>query len=223
MSDFSDPGSLSSITHTVQDVQTAVFRQFGDESGVQLITGDIVRWINMAQEEINNRNKVVKSASHTTTTKDVSTYTFPSVAILQVDALSVDGRFLPSIPYAEARRLMNRNDPASTFEGRPQFWFEYGGQFNLWPKPVQSDWEIQLLYTQKTTPVVHPSDLLGLPDKYFPAIVQYVLQQAYELDEDWQAVTAKSTQFDQRVGQLADEERQSQSLTYETVSVVDDW
>ena len=65
--------------------------------------------------------------------------------------------------------------------------------------------------------------LLELPDEYFEDVVNYVLKQAYEMDEDWEASQVKSQQLSESLLKRGEEERTAQNMTYETITVVDDY
>jgi len=67
--------SYGAKTRLVSEVITAVQRQFGDESGVQLENTDIIRWINDAQDVIVAKNKVLKAKSTTAAVADHSRFT----------------------------------------------------------------------------------------------------------------------------------------------------
>ena len=54
-------------TKTWGDVVANVRRSFGDESGVQLEEGDLLRWINQGQYEIARQNKILKAKGVSTT------------------------------------------------------------------------------------------------------------------------------------------------------------
>jgi hypothetical protein len=207
-------------TRKVMEVMTAVKRQFGDESGVQLEDADLIRWINDAQDVINYRNKVLKATATVATVVDQATYTFPASQVLQIESLHYNGVRIPNIPFSQAEESIIGSEP--DVSGEPQYWYEWGGTFTLWPAPNDAV-TITIYYTKLPTKIVaYDTDtLLELPDKYFSDIVAYVLQQAYEMDEDWAASGAKAQQFAQNVEIKADDERRAQDMTFSTVTVID--
>jgi len=212
--------AYSPSVRTVQEVLQSVTRQFGDESGVQLETADIIRWINDAADEINRRNKVLKATSTTVSVAGQQDYTFPSDRILQIESLHYAGSRLPNMPFAQAEEEIINTASQINDQGVPYLWYEWGGKFSFWPKPATVE-NITLYFTQRPVPVVATTDVIPLPDKYFQAIVQYVLQQAYEMDEDWNASQAKAQQLDANIGEMAEEERTAQNMTYSTITVYD--
>lgn len=209
-------------TRKVAEVMTAVKRQFGDESGVQLEDTDIVRWITDAQDKINYDNKVLKSTATIPSVVMQGTYTFPAQQVLQIESIHYKGVRIPNIPFAQAEETLIGADPTASAQ-YPEYWYEWGGTFTFWPLPQDSQ-DITVYYTQMATPVPANWDvdtLLSLPDKYFADIVAYVLQQAYEMDEDWQASGAKAEQFKLSVDAKAEDERRAQDMTFATITLID--
>lgn len=201
----------------VSSVMSRVRRTFGDESGVQLQDSDMIRWINDAQATICNRNKVLKTRAFTWTQANIAEYQFPSEDIEQIESLHYDGRILPNKSFAQAE-LQLQNAPDST--GEPWFWYEWGGAFTLYPTPDSAK-QLTIYYTTQPDPISSVDDKLNVPDKYFVAIVNYVLAQAYEMDEDWQASQAKLQQVEQSVASFGEEERTAQRMTYEVITLID--
>lgn len=212
--------SLLGISRTVQNVMTVVKRQFGDESGVQLEDSDIINWVNDAQDTIVNRNRVLKAKSTTAITAGQSTVTFPGLRIIQIESVHYNGRILPNMSFVEAEQKISTSDPQSSESGTPLFWYEWAGTMTLWPTP-NADGSLDLYYSAFPTRVTGATDSLSLPDKYFEDICRYVMQQVYEMDQDWQGSQAKQQQFDASVNDLGEEERTSQHATYDSIVVMD--
>lgn len=209
-------------TKTLGDVMRAVKRQFGDESGVQIEDTDFVTWVNDAQTTINNRNGVLKTTASTPAVVGQAMYSFPLDDIYKLESVHFDGKRIVNTSWAQAEESIIGLDDAAT--GTPEIWFEWQGSIRFWPAPATTD-DITLYYTRKPVALSSPTpdtQLLDLPDKYFPDVVRYCLQQAYEMDEDWAASQAKKDQFDQSVGDLAEQERTGQFMTYETITVYAD-
>lgn len=213
-------GGLSAVTRYVSDVMSAVKRQFGDEAGVQLEDADIIRWINDAQNTINNRNRILKATSVSQSTAGQTDYTFPDADILQVESITYNNVLIPDVPFGVAQERISNMDPQLAQTGTPRFWYMWAGHFTFWPIPDAAQ-NITLFYTRKPDVVTQSTDLLSVPDKYFETVVAYVMQQAYELDEDWQAVQAKQQQFEAAINQFGEEERTAQNMTYETINLMD--
>lgn len=213
-------GAYSPATRTVADVLRSVKRTFGDEAGVQLEDADILGWINDAQVAINNENRILKSRSTVGAIPGQATYRFPLENIRQVEAVHYDGSRVPNMSFEEAQAHIIGVD--TSWGGTvPQFWYEWAGTFTFWPAPPDNK-QIDLYCTLSPRPAtLNAGETLSVPDKYFKQVVDYVLAQAYEMDEDWQGAQAKATQFSEAVNKMGEEERSAQSMTYSTISVID--
>jgi hypothetical protein len=191
--------NYQTITKKVSDVSSYVKRQFGDESGVQITDDDIIRWINAGQMEIFRRNEPIKAVSTVDLTAGVDTYTFPSFffSILKIQSMLVNNTPVEYRSYQEAEEYVLANDPNKVQTAdTPLIWYEWGGEFTFWPVPAQSVTNgIKLRYIPQPATVTVQTDLLSVPDTYFNRLVEWVLSQAYELDEDWGAASAKAEQF----------------------------
>jgi hypothetical protein len=214
--------SYGAKTRLVSEVITAVQRQFGDESGVQLENADVIRWINDAQDVIVAKNKVLKAKSSTPSVAEQGSYTFPSDNIHQVESIHYDGVRIPNMSFPEAEEHIFQADPLAVATGIPVLWYEWAGTFTFWPAPNDVK-TIDLYYTQRPAPVDATSDVLSVPDKYYQDVVRYCLQQAYEMDEDMANSQAKAQQFDASLNEKSEEERTAQNMTYEKITVYNDY
>lgn len=213
--------SYSPPTRTVQEVLIAVQRQFGDESGVQLENTDVIRWINDAQDVIVAKTKVLKAKSTITATPNQAAYTFPSENIYQIESIHYDGKRIPNMSFPEAEEHIFAADPYNEAFGSPVLWYEWAGTFTFWPAPDEAK-NIDLYYTKLPTRVTQLSDVLALPDRYYQDVVRYVLQQAYEMDEDLGNAQAKGQQFEASMNEFSEEVRTAQNMTYNLITVYDD-
>ncbi len=217
--------SLNVTTRIAMDVASIVKRQFGDEAGVQLTDPDIIRWINDGQREINEKNKVLTARATTASVAGQDTYSLPTGAASSISSIQWDGMPVKGIPYAEAENyiLTYTAAPYTGANSIPVVWYMWAGQITFWPKPVGDNATIAILYTAVPAAVTNLGDTLSLPDSYFNTLVQYVLSQAYEMDEDWDAANYKSQQFTQNLDSVADNERTTQDMTYPVIPDVTDF
>lgn len=213
--------TYSPPTRTVQEVMTAVQRQFGDESGVQLENTDIIRWINDAQEVIVAKTKALKAKSTIAATAGQTSYTFPSENIHQVESIHFDGVRIPNMSFPEAEQQIFNADPQQVSSGFPVLWYEWAGTFTFWPTPAESK-NIDLYYTKRPPRVSGITDVLSIADKYYQDVVRYVLIQAYEMDEDMGSAQAKGQQFESSINEFSEEDRTSQNMTYSTITIYED-
>lgn len=210
-----------SATRTAQNVIDYVKRQFGDESGVQITDADVIRWINAGQDEIFRRNEPIKASSTSDVVLGQHTYQFP-VGILKIQSLLYKGKPIPNMSYQEAEEYILDEDPNRTQTGDPQIWYEWGGDFTFWPTPDASIVNgLSIKYIKAPTQVAAAANTLSIPDMYFNRLVEYVLQQAYELDENWAAAENKANQFDGNLMQQNGSESTVSNL-YPRITVLDE-
>lgn len=210
--------SLRPSTKTYLALSTDVKRIFGDESGVQLIDADMIRWINAAQMEIVTQNKALKAKSTITTTAGLGEYQFPpDIRIQQIESLHFDKTPIANVPFLQAEQQIIMSDPQQTEEGTPLLWYEWDGTITLWPRPDAAS-ELALYYTAYPEDMTgDPDQLLGLPDKFYNAIRDYVLSKAYEMDEDMNASQLAEQRFRAAIDSQVEDERQSSHMSYPVI------
>lgn len=212
--------SLRPSTKTFGQLSQDLKRIFGDESGVQLDIADIQRWANAAQTEIVNNNNAIKAKATLPTVVGQANYDFPDVKIQQIESLHYDNMRLENVPFAEAERYLISADPDQTQQGTPSFWYEWDGVLTVWPKP-DSTKNLTLYYTAYPELLTGDTNqLLGLPDKFYNAIVDYVLSKCYEMDEDMNASQLAESRFRAAVESQMEVERQAQHMTYPVIQEI---
>ena len=210
-------------TKTVGDVYAYVKRVFGDEAGVQLSNDDITRWINEAQRDLAIENAAIQAVATTPLIVNQATYSLSGITprINDISSLLIDGRRIGNIPVAQAEESISLADPEGAEVGAPQFWYEWADQIIFWPKPSQPG-TITIRYTAEPTDVTtNSNDVLSLDDEYFMDIINYVLKQAYEMDENPEMMQAKATEYNQRVAERGEKGTNAQNMTYDTITVFD--
>ena len=208
--------STKSFGQLSQDIK----RVFGDESGVQLDTTDILRWANAAQMEIVSNNKALKAKATLPAVIGQSTYSFPAVKIQQIEALHYDNVRLENVPFAEAERYIISNDPSQTEQGTPSFWYEWDGELTVWPKP-DSTKTLTLYYTAYPDELTGDvNQLLSVPDTFYNAVVDFILAKCYEMDEDMNASQLAESRFRAALENQMEDERQAQHMTYPVIQEV---
>jgi hypothetical protein len=122
--------------------------------------------------------------------------------------------------FEDAERRIFAADNERTEIGRPMFWYEWGGEFNVWPR-CDKAYSLVLRYTAYPAKLAGDNgDLLAIPDKYYGALIDFVLLRAYEMDEDWEAAKAKQQAFDNALALQGQEERVAQDMTYGVIAEV---
>lgn len=211
---------LRPSTKTFGELAQDVKRIFGDESGVQLDNADIQRWANSAQMEIVNNNTAIKAKATLPTVVGQTVYDFPDVKIQQIEALHFDNVRLESVPFAEAERYIISTDPDHIEQGTPAFWYEWDGELSLWPKPdaVGTLTLYYSAYPEELTGIT--TQTLGVPDKFYNAIVDFVLAKCYEMDEDMNNAQLAENRFRAAVEAQVGDERQAQHMTYPVIQEI---
>ncbi len=214
--------SYNDPTKTVADVAAAVKRIFGDESGVQLVDNDVLVWTNEAQQAIADSTKVLKAKATTAMTSGTATYSLSAISpkILQIESLLVNGRRIGNMSVAQAEETISQSDPLAEEQGFPAFWYEWAGEVTFWPVPNLNA-TILIRYTANPAVLTTVNDTLSLPDEFFSDVINYVLQKAYEMDENESMMNYKRQEFENSMLDLTDEERQAQNMTYETLTIYD--
>lgn len=212
--------AFGSSTFTVNDVVERVKRQFGDESAVQVTVDDMKRWINDGQREIVNKNPILKTIARTDIVSGQGNYKFTGLNILSIQSMRYSGQPLKYMSFADADEFITSQDPNKNTKGTPTIWYEWSGEVTLYPTPVENLTQgLTLYYTAAPNEVSSLSDVLTIPNTYFTAIVQYVLQQAYELDEDWEASNQKAGQFQNSIAGLSESESSPHTNFYNTLTI----
>lgn len=206
---------------TVQEVSDYVTRIFGDESGVQVNDEDIYRWTNAAQREILNANKILKTIAITDLLAGKYEYDVSDLKILEIQSIHFNGTKLDYRSFQEAEEYILSSDPQRTNSGQPFMWYEWARTINVYPKP-DADYlqSLKIYYVQGPTKVTTMQDELSVPDEYFNRVVEFVLAQAYEMDEDSQNSDYKLGQFNNNLMGMTNTDNQPAMDTYPRITIL---
>lgn len=207
-------------TMTAADVLTYVKRAFGDESGVQITDADIFRWLNIAQSDVAHQTKCIQGKATTPTVVGQYQYTLPTADAIEIVAIQLDGRPLTGMEFSYVQQALADEDPTWTQSGTPMWWTKWANEISIYPKPTAVG-TLTVFYIGTPAKVTLGSDVLGIEDRYYPALLLYVMAQAYELDEDFQARDSAYSQYQQKIGDSFGEETIAQNLFYPVITEVD--
>lgn len=203
----------------VSDVAARVKRQFGDESGVQVTDADIVRWINDAQRDIGQAQEIIETIATQTSVAGQQAYNLPT-DIINLRAVYYNSVKLEPISLQQFDTYINEvGDPANPESGTPTLVYIWANDLNFYPIPDVTGDTIKLYYSQFPADVVNLSDPLSLPIKYDNRIVEYCLQQAYELDENFDAANLKGAQFSNSLSQMREDSSWTEHTHYPMISI----
>jgi len=184
-------------TKTGDDVATDVKRIFGDEALVELKNTDLLRWTNAAQREISSSHTVLKGKASHNLVAEQTLYTLPlGSPVAQVKGVHVEGKPLKAVAFQEAQEQILREDPELKSLGAPRMWYEWDGDLYIYPAPPESKTNgLEIFYLAYPANLAALSETLKVPDRFYNQIVDYVLAQAYRLDENWQATAYQDARF----------------------------
>jgi hypothetical protein len=209
------------FTRTTQDVADRVKVSFGDTSGSQITDIMIIRWINDGQQEIVNNNAILKDTRFANVVAGQADYSFPSDRVQYIEALYIDGRPCRNVTPQEFREYILKEDPNLIAKADiPLLWQERAGIITFYPTP-QKDFTngLKMEYVKQPLPVtaIGPSFLLSIPDRYLNELVSYVMANALEMDENFNAAELKRGQFREGLDRQYLRENTSQISKYPQV------
>jgi hypothetical protein len=209
------------FTRTTQDVADRVKVSFGDTSGSQITDTMIVRWINDGQQEIVNNNAILKDTKYANIVAEQSDYTFPNDRVQYIEALYVDGRPIKNATPQEFRDFILKEDPELIARADiPLVWQERAGIITFYPTPQKSFANgLKMEYVKQPVSIssINSSTLLSIPDRYLNELVSYVMAQALEMDENYNAAQLKRGEFREGLDRQYLRENTSQISKYPQV------
>lgn len=207
------------FTHTGTDVASRVRTGFGDSSGAQLADASILSWINDGQREIVNSNPILRATKITDVVTGQSDYSFPNDKVLSIEALYISGYPLTNLSPQAAREFIQSQDPSKLLTSdRPEIWYERAGIITLFPVPSKTITNgLKLEYIKNPVALSALGSTLSVPDRYFNELVSYVIAQALEMDENYDASNMKLRQFRDGLDRLSTKDTLSQDSEYPVI------
>lgn len=215
------------ITKSSADVIVDVNRTFGDESGTQITSSDVIRWINRFQLELVMRNPEVGAAvAMTNSVAGQADYgLLASVpTVLTVQSVHYSNKPLKHLSFQEAEEyILSGTDESRLDQGTPEFWYERGGIVTFYPAPDESIANgIKFYFNKRPADITTASQLLSVSDHYYNTLINFVLEQAYLLDENPTLAGAVSAKFEQGMSRMQ-ERTQTQSDYYPSITSVEEY
>jgi hypothetical protein len=207
------------FTLTGTDVADRVRAQFGDVSGAQLADSAILRWINDGQREIVNSNPILRATKLSDIVAGQQDYTFPGDKVLAIEAIYVSGYPVKNVSPQAAREYIISIDPTALLNAeRPEVWYERAGVITFYPVPNKSITNgLKMEYVKVPANITTFASVLTVPDRYFNELVNYVISQALEMDENYDAASYKNRQFRDGLDRLNLKENLSQTDLYQSI------
>lgn len=212
----------------VSDIMTRVKRQFGDEASTQITNEDIWRWITDGQREIATVNTgVLEKIATVDSVAGQNEYSLPA-DILRLRSVHYRDSTTSSYLRITSRSLAEFNEYVDGWSGPlygngiPEIFHVFASKLMLFPTPVAAVTAgIKVYYTRQPTDVTSDLVPIDVPLTYHNRLVEYVLQQAFELDGDWNASANKAAQFTTGLG-LLNARDQAEMEYYPTITVLPD-
>jgi hypothetical protein len=204
----------------VAEVKSRVMRTFGDESGAQVTSEDIIRWINDGQMEIARSNHLLEQKATADVILGQDSYAYP-VDTLEIWALRYDNYKIRVLSMEQADEyITNFEDSKNYQQGIPQVYWAWEDTLYLYPVPDRSITAgLTIYYSKVPQQVAGDADVPELPLKYHPRIVDYCLKQAYELDEDYNASSLKEAQLNNDLENMLNSEKWTTQDFYPVITV----
>lgn len=209
----------------VEDVSNRVKRTFGDDAGIQITDADIFRWINDAQLEISVKNEgLLETIALGNIVSGTAEYnTPPDMNALR--SMTYKNFRLKSLSFGEFNEYLDGFSAPSNQggygNGTPQVFMVYAGKITLFPTPNENlTGGLKIYYSRHPASVGNLADALTVPDRYHTTVVNYCLQQAYEMDENGDMTTFKKGQFDESVMKLKDQEKWTSTEFYPRITTL---
>lgn len=208
---------------TVNDLADHVRRAFGDEASIQISDADILRWTNAGMREIVSTHKILKQKASASIIADQYEYDISDINILQIQKIRVANRPVEFRSFQEFEEYIQDEDPNRSRSGQPTLWYKWGETLGFWPTPDGSvAGQIDIYYLARAAEVQQTTDNIDLPDEYFNRLVEYVLSQAYELDEDNENSGFKLGQFQQGLDRMAGDFDRPQNQYYGFITTMEE-
>lgn len=192
---------------SVQDIVTRVQKIFGDEASVQIDVSDITRWINEAQEEIvTNNDGLMETTATASSVVNQAEYDFPDDCAT-FRSLQYNGYRVKYMSFTDFNQYLDGYNatPNSYGAGIPTVFMIWENKFHVFPMPNQSITDgFKIFYMRHPVEVSLLTDIPEVPVAYHKAIVDYCLEQSYEVDEDSEKQQLKNSSFSTKMLQLND-------------------
>lgn len=209
----------------VQDVVTRVQRKFGDEASVQVTTDDIIRWINDAQLQIALSNEgLLETSALADIVQGQAEYDVPAdMSVLR--SLAYKGFRVKYMSFAEFNEYIDGFDAQVGVSpygpGIPEIFMVWQNKITIFPKPSEDlTGGLKIYYVKQPTSVGNLADPLTVPLQYHLAVVDYCMQQAYELDEDLEKSSFSKGKFDETTQKLNDRNKWTSQEYYPRITTL---
>lgn len=220
---------LETYSYTAGMVAQDVRDKFGDTGNVQITDPMLIRWINNGQREIASSTPFLEKVGQTALVAGQSVYDltalFAAGRMQQLSTVMLNGNYAKIIQWADFQNELAQMSAQTQTSDSVTTVAIYADKLNVWPIPTTTVANgITLYYTALPADVAALTDTLTVPDRFFNALDDYVLAQALELDENFQAGQVKLGHYKDRMIQQLSKLHETPSDFYAVVGsdLVDD-
>lgn len=214
---------IETFTRKGQDVADDVQAKFGDTGQVQITDAMLLDWINSGQREIASNGFTLEGTSTTNLIAGQAVYDLSAItaAIRNVVQVRVNGAYVEMLQYPEFAQFVRDNTATNSQSGIGAI---YAGVLHLWPAPAASIVQgLVIDYTGYPADIAVLSDAITVPDRFFQALCDWVLAQALELDENYDAGQTKLGHYENRITKQLARTHESPSDYFHVVEPKAEW
>lgn len=183
--------AVETYSYTGDRIATEVENKFGDSGNVQITRAMILVWINNGIRAIASENPFLQGVATANLIQGVSAYELTGQRVANFHTFMVGGKPITLIPFSEFQALIAKAD-LSESTGTPTTGTIWGGTLTLWPVPdTTTAAGLVCYFYENPADLATITDPLTLPDRFYNALNDYVLAQALELDENFDAAQVK--------------------------------
>jgi hypothetical protein len=214
---------IETYTKTGRQVATDVQNKFGDTGQVQITDAMLLSWINSGQKEVAGTGLTIEASATLNLLAGITTYDLAGVAasIRNISQITVNGEFVDILQWPQFSDFVGSNTDTDAYSSIASI---YAGKLVLWPAPSASIVQgLNIFYTAYPADLATLDVLLTVPDRYFQALCDWVLAQALELDENFDAAQIKLGHYENRITKQLARTHESPSDTYHIVDPIAEW
>lgn len=179
------------FTYKGQDVANEVIAKFGDIGMVQITTAMLLTWINNGQRKMTGEIPFIEGSASTAEIAGQAAYDFSALfassRIQDVQSVLLEGAPLNILPWSQFQPLAQANVLQSGMvqgqQSSASFW---GSVLTIYPTPTSTLANgITAYFHQYPADLAALANNLTVPDRFYNGLVEYVLAQAFVLNENW--------------------------------------
>jgi hypothetical protein len=208
-------------------IAARVKRQFGDESGVQVVDNDIINWLNDAMTEaavqngsINLKRRFIPAirGEYVLTLPDQTNL----AAIQSLSYRSSGSSAYVPLTFASSNSFeeLFPEWQKGSATGIPSFYTsDVNNRLRVYPAPAVTDGRgFSLMYNSFFTEYTDLTQEMSISPRYFQYLLEYCLMKAYEMDENWEAADRKASFIQSTLNSLSSDDSNVNQTKYPILS-----